>query len=213
MNGSTKIPTRKEREKSQRQQEIFHAAKILFAKKGFGATTMDDISKQAELAKGTLYNFFGSKSDLFVSLISSEFNQLLELLDTIITSELEPLAKLNKLIFTQLDFFENNRDFFKLLSTEAEKISTDINHENMTKIKEKHFEYYRTIAEYFTQSAAFGMYKNIEPSILAHALVGMIKSIALCYLNPASSPSDARGTLTDKTDLIASLFLSGAEKK
>jgi len=59
-------------EKSQRRDEIVAAAKEVFARKGFHATTIADIAKQAGLAYGLIYWYFESKNDLFHALMAAE---------------------------------------------------------------------------------------------------------------------------------------------
>lgn len=59
-------------EKSQRRDEIVAAAKEVFARKGFHATTIADIAKQAGLAYGLIYWYFESKDALFHALMAVE---------------------------------------------------------------------------------------------------------------------------------------------
>jgi AcrR family transcriptional regulator len=48
-------PANSEQEKSQRREEIIAAAKKVFARKGFHATTIADIAKEAEVSYGSVY--------------------------------------------------------------------------------------------------------------------------------------------------------------
>jgi AcrR family transcriptional regulator len=57
-------------DKSQRRGEILVAAKEVFARKGFHATTIADIAKQAGLAYGSIYWYFDSKEELFRALMA-----------------------------------------------------------------------------------------------------------------------------------------------
>jgi AcrR family transcriptional regulator len=59
-------------DKSQRRDEIMAAAKEVFARKGFHATTIADIAKQAGLAYGSVYWYFDSKDELFHALMAAE---------------------------------------------------------------------------------------------------------------------------------------------
>ena len=59
-------------EKLQRRDEIMAAAKTVFARKGFHATTISDIAKQAGLAYGLIYWYFDSKDELFHALMAVE---------------------------------------------------------------------------------------------------------------------------------------------
>jgi AcrR family transcriptional regulator len=47
--------------KLQRRDEIMAAAKKVFARSGFHATTIADIAKEADLAYGSVYQYFDSK--------------------------------------------------------------------------------------------------------------------------------------------------------
>ena len=55
------IHERKEREKEHRRDEILNAAQKVFFEKGLQSATMDEIAEAAELSKGTLYLYYGSK--------------------------------------------------------------------------------------------------------------------------------------------------------
>ncbi|MFH1699395.1 MAG: TetR/AcrR family transcriptional regulator [Candidatus Zixiibacteriota bacterium] len=63
------IAKRKEREKEARRHSILEAAARVFSRKNFGEATLDEIAIEAELSKGTLYNYFKDKQDLFDSLM------------------------------------------------------------------------------------------------------------------------------------------------
>jgi AcrR family transcriptional regulator len=65
-------PAISEQEKSLRRDEILAAAKKVFARNGFHATTIADIAKEAGLAYGSVYWYFDSKDDLFHELIAAE---------------------------------------------------------------------------------------------------------------------------------------------
>lgn len=71
---------RKEREKEQRKNVILDAAEKLFFSKGFDSVSMEEIAKEVELGKGTLYLYFKSKDSLFFAIISRkwiEFGKIL----------------------------------------------------------------------------------------------------------------------------------------
>lgn len=63
---------RREEDKQQRQQDILAAAMRLFDMRDYDAIRMDDIAKEAGLAKGTLYLYFATKEDVFLDLQGRE---------------------------------------------------------------------------------------------------------------------------------------------
>ena len=48
-----------------RREDIVEAAEVLFAEKGFSATSMTEIAEKAGVAKGLIYHHFASKEDLW----------------------------------------------------------------------------------------------------------------------------------------------------
>jgi AcrR family transcriptional regulator len=70
------VSTRRLKEKQERRAVILQAAKELFYEQGFQATTMEDIAERSEHAKGTIYNYFKGKDDLYVSIIEEGFIEL-----------------------------------------------------------------------------------------------------------------------------------------
>jgi TetR/AcrR family transcriptional regulator, repressor of fatR-cypB operon len=74
--GGREALSRREREKRVRQQEILKAARELFVSKGFRETTLDEIARHAEFGKGTLYNYFESKEDLFSGIIEQAIDEM-----------------------------------------------------------------------------------------------------------------------------------------
>jgi len=60
---------------SERRIEILEAALVVFVKKGFSETRMDDIVQEIGLSKGAIYHHFQSKRDLFMALIEHWMDQ------------------------------------------------------------------------------------------------------------------------------------------
>src|SRR5690554_6756267 len=52
-------------EKNIKRNEILDSARILFKENGFHKTKMEDIAQRAGVGKGTLYEYFNSKQEIF----------------------------------------------------------------------------------------------------------------------------------------------------
>lgn len=59
----------RQRRKEARPGELIAAALDLFVQRGFAATRLDDVARQAGVSKGTLYLYFDSKESLFKAAI------------------------------------------------------------------------------------------------------------------------------------------------
>ncbi|MEN6424709.1 MAG: TetR/AcrR family transcriptional regulator [Phycisphaerales bacterium] len=74
------VPSRKERKRQRCHLVIVSAALRLFAQKGYHGVSMQEIAAAAEVATGTLYNFFPSKEELFFEVLASSAEQGLGLI-------------------------------------------------------------------------------------------------------------------------------------
>jgi len=73
----------RETKQKDRHERITKAALELFDQQGFAATTMDMIAEKARLGVGTLYNYYDSKADLLLGIITDRaapFEESLHLL-------------------------------------------------------------------------------------------------------------------------------------
>lgn len=70
--------SRQEKEKKNREREILLSAEHIFSKKGYDDASMDEIAKEAQFTKRTLYQYFSTKEDLYLSVVTKNFQNLLD---------------------------------------------------------------------------------------------------------------------------------------
>lgn len=61
-----------------RKNQILDAAAVVFAEKGFHATTTKAIAKRAGIAEGTIYNYFDGKSSLIIGLFERMRDRIIQ---------------------------------------------------------------------------------------------------------------------------------------
>ena len=84
------------------KRKIFETSMKLFAKKGYDATSIEDITAEVGVAKGTLYYHFTSKEEIFNFLVEEGMKLLKNSID-IKTSKLSnTLDKLRAVILIQI---------------------------------------------------------------------------------------------------------------
>ncbi len=84
------------------RQHLVDVARLLFAKKGFAATTMHDIATTSGKGRRTLYTYFNSKEEIYSAVIASELERLSDRLDEQAATAIRPLDKIIELIYTHL---------------------------------------------------------------------------------------------------------------
>src|SRR5690554_1687543 len=63
-------------ERQQKEKLIVQSAIKLFSSRGYHATKMDDVAKQAKMSKGLIYFYFKNKEDLYMAVTTKAFEQL-----------------------------------------------------------------------------------------------------------------------------------------
>ncbi|NIA69060.1 TetR/AcrR family transcriptional regulator [Pelagibius litoralis] len=65
------------KQKADRDHRILKAASHLFREEGYDRTKIETIAAEAEVAIGTVYNYYRNKGDLLVAIVSMEVNEVL----------------------------------------------------------------------------------------------------------------------------------------
>lgn len=73
---SSKVPTRRERERLRQRGDIISAALKLFARQGIEKTSMKQIAEEADVSVGKLYAHFRGKDDIVRDLLDEAFEDL-----------------------------------------------------------------------------------------------------------------------------------------
>ncbi len=88
---------------SKTKDQLIDAARLLFARKGVERTTMNDIAKASKKGRRTLYTYFKNKEELFLVVVETELDTLLEKMKEVMRKNLSPEKKVIELIYTHLD--------------------------------------------------------------------------------------------------------------
>lgn len=70
-----------------KRDQIIAGAKRVFLRMGFDAASMNDITREAGVSKGTIYVYFQNKEDLFAAMIETEREAFLAALRIILASD------------------------------------------------------------------------------------------------------------------------------
>ncbi len=108
------IAERKEREKAERRQEILKAAKAVFFRNGFEHTSMEMIATESQLAKGTLYLYFKSKEELYVSLVEEGIALMSEMMNDAVEKCNTVEEKLMATVEAYYDFTVKHHDYMQI---------------------------------------------------------------------------------------------------
>ncbi len=109
--------SRRERLRREREERILEAAAAVFARKGFHQATVREIAESADVADGTIYNYFTDKRDLLVAMtrhvIADSATDALEQLQGADTR-----GFLTALLSERFALLERNPDFLRAMLAE-----------------------------------------------------------------------------------------------
>ncbi len=160
------IADRKDRERIFKKNEIAEAATKLFAIKGYESTTLDDIANLAQFGKGTIYNYFKSKEDIYEYILEGIFLSHLDMLKVAI-KETFTIGELIKRVTEDILQFclSNPEKFYLLVDTRTNKFRLGNKYfcENCVKYDNAILEIYRSkIIEAIERKEI----KNINPETI-----------------------------------------------
>ncbi|MBM3549218.1 MAG: TetR/AcrR family transcriptional regulator [Alphaproteobacteria bacterium] len=92
----TETPAPAPGSRAAKPQQILNAARDLFLKEGFGATSMDAIAKRAGVSKATVYAHYTSKEELFAAMIDVECRRTWPELSTPYHGQTDPIEKIRE---------------------------------------------------------------------------------------------------------------------
>ena len=69
-------------EAAKRKNDILICAKRLFSEKGYYQTQISDIVSEAKIARGTIYQYFKNKDDIFITLLKNFYDQWINFIRT-----------------------------------------------------------------------------------------------------------------------------------
>ncbi|MBU2228209.1 MAG: TetR/AcrR family transcriptional regulator [Proteobacteria bacterium] len=198
---------RKEREFNLRRTEILDQAARIFAAKGFHSATVADIANASGFAIGTLYQFFESKEKLYAAVLTEKLGMMYAETQKAVEDEPELLKKIEVLVTSQFRFVENNTEFCSIF-IRGDYLSLS---EGSTELRERMIKDYAVYVSFvegvMRKGIRAGVLKEMEPILMADALMGIINSYASKWLIAAEGQS-----LMVNVQPVVDIFLGGVRK-
>lgn len=200
---------RKQREYEARRDEILSAAEGLFSKNGFFKTSMAEIAESAQFAMGTLYKFFKSKEDIYISLVESKVEEMLQQLEAAVQNTQPAEDKIREVIRVKLAFADQNRDFFRIYVSEWSGFEWTVKSAFGDRVWKWYLAQIDLVANLIKEGIKRGEFRNVNPKDTSLALHGMLNSTIYVWILQASP----KESLVAKGEWLGNLFLGGLEAK
>lgn len=201
--------TRKEREKSTRQQEILKAARELFIKKGYHDTTLEEIARHAEFGKGTIYNYFTNKDELFFGIISQLIEEIAQLAQSAIHDAVGG-AREKCLAYAEvmISHARDNADLFHLIIRELHHLNDGDSYEShLQGFHERTKSFWGILAEPIAADIRAGRLRPYNEMELAALFEGMVRFYCVRHIEQMDIIEYKN--IHEVASLITSVFFDG----
>ena len=202
-NNDKKI-SRREREKLARRRGILTAARKVFGARGYEGATLDEVAREAEFAKGTLYSYFDSKAELFAELIEYDFDELLTQAKKALTREEEVAAAARAVIRVLLEFFQKRADFFRAAMAYRETGKPEEVGKFRGAVMKRIGELGDILGAKLAVGVRGGLIKEYDARFLGFLLLGFVHYYSVYTLRYGDPEK-----LTDGADMLCDLYLDG----
>ena len=202
-NNDKKI-SRREREKLARRRGILTAARKVFGARGYEGATLDEVAREAEFAKGTLYSYFDSKAELFAELIEYEFDEVLAQAKEALGEEEDAAAAARAVIRVFLDFFEERADFFRAAMAYREVGQPEEVEKFRGAVMKRIGELGDILGAKLAVGVRGGLIKEYDAGFLGFLLLGFVHYYSVYTLRYGDPEK-----LTDGADMLCDIYLDG----
>ncbi len=175
------IEERKEREKKMRRRQIMDAAKMVFASKGFGGATMENIAEKAEFSPATLYLYFKNKDALFASLNLRMLRDLISKMDDVRDQKnLSPEKRIMALEKALYDvYLSDPLNVVNVLRFQSKGRLRNLSPELSSEIRDCTKQYIKAIADLFEEGVREGVFLDCHPVAFAEIIWSVFTGLVL----------------------------------
>jgi len=104
---------------------ILNCSESLFTQYGYKNTSMEKIAEKCDISKPTLYNYFESKSSLFLDLFTRFQNEMAEKSKVLMAKNKDKYLIIEEFIDLSLDFVQEKRDFLRIMIRDHHMVANE----------------------------------------------------------------------------------------
>ena len=187
-------------QKRERRRQILDAAKHVFAEAGYHGASIHAIIERAQIARGTFYLYFESKSAVFSSILDHAMTDLRARMHRIEVDDpnaAPPQVQLRQQVVDALEYVVQDRPLAMLLLSAG--------HTPDAEAAERLDQFYGEVRDLLRRAFETGqdikLLRKVQPELAAAAMLGMIRGVVELLVNQAKPP--AVETVVDELLLVA----------
>jgi len=172
------IQPRKSAASRSKEDRILAAAESAFSEKGFGKATILEIARRADVAEGTIYEYFKNKEDLLYSSAERSFESHLDELPELFHIQ-TPRRKLRCLVRGHFFMYFKRREFLNIFLTHLQY--------NFGFYQSRSFQVYRrylsAIEQIIAEGQEDGSFRpDVNPRVFRNIFLGVFNHMAIRWV-------------------------------
>ncbi|MBE9524163.1 MAG: TetR family transcriptional regulator [Chloroflexi bacterium] len=176
------------------KQKILNAAAQIFGKKGYHATSMQDIADSVNLKKASLYHHIDSKQEILRLVLEQALDLVIDRVIKATEKDIPAPQKLRLSIRNYLQTLADNQELAAVLLLEYRSLLPELNHIHIPH-RDRFEGLWRNLIQEILES---GNFHNTDPDVATRALLGMMNWAITWYRQDGSySPEQIADQFTD----------------
>jgi AcrR family transcriptional regulator len=215
---------RKERETNRREgnkKSILKIAEKIFTQKGYSLTTMDEIAKEAQFSKATLYQYFKNKSEMFFEIIYKSFEELLQKIRKVQEMNVSAEEKLKKAIYYISYYYHTKKNIARIFMMEKALMKKLLHPDLKVQTPSTHHppipgrysailhETFNLLCEIIEGGVKSGEFRKVDVKQACFILGAMIRGFH--FKGPVREKREL--SIQESTDLLHNYFLYGIKRE
>lgn len=155
------------RDSRKSKQDILAAAEMEFSEKGIYGTRVDEIASKANINKRMIYEYFGSKEELYKAVLSEVYSRLAKLEIGLLSGDMPCTEAIERIISLYFYFLRDNPSYVNLILWENLNRGKYIEEMDFSHIKHPALELLRKVIERGKREGVFQQKADTEQVILS----------------------------------------------
>ena len=182
------------------------AAETVFSKKGYYESAVDEIVKQSNTSKGSIYFHFPSKESLFLAVMDHLGNRLIRRVEQAIEDHVESSERLETALITTLETLTKHKTIAKLLLIKGYSMG-----ETFSRKRQEVFSRLATLIKVLLDDISMGnQRREINTEVVAYAWLGAISEVVVQWIENGHPHPVLEALPTLRTLLLKGLNLKVA---
>jgi AcrR family transcriptional regulator len=164
-----------------RRAQLIEIGRGVFAKRGYEATSVEEIADRAKVSKPIVYEHFGGKEGLYAVVVDREIEQIVARIAEAISSG-SPRERLERAVLAFLTYAKEERDGFAVLLRDAAPSKRSGQMPGLM------YDLADRVGDIFAEQFRNAGYDPNGAPIYAHALVGMVAFVGQWWTDARKAP-------------------------